>query len=126
MLPNSVIQGQKYAVPLELGDVDPLGTAGPGGANTFSTPPASSPTDTRATRDVHTHPHIQFYDPNSLRFADAQGPIVRGSGGYYPVSPISMVVHDGQPLWNRDMISSAGPVREFFRRILFDNRTKHL
>lgn len=125
MRPNSETTGSPFAVPLELGDPDPTGTQGFGGTDAFTNPPRVSPTDIRATRDIHTNPHLQFYDPNSLQFADAQGPIVRGFGGYFSAG-MGMVRYDHQPTWDRTIADLAGPVRAFFRRILFDNRTKHL
>lgn len=118
-------QGARFAVPQELGDTSPSQDGGPGGAGTFTNPPRVHPTDLRAVRDVHTNPHLQFYDPNTLHFPDAQGPLVRGFGGYFSAG-IGMVRRDDAARWDRSKVSEAGPVREFFRRILFDNRTKHL
>lgn len=124
-LSNTQSQGARYSVPQELGDVSPNQDGGPGGAGSFVNPPRVHPDVLRSVRDVHTNPHLQFYDPNSLQFADAQGPLIRGFGGYFSAG-IGMVVRDNAPQWDRAKTFEAGPVREFFRRVLFDNRTKHL
>lgn len=86
-------------------------------------PPTATPTDDRTTREVHERPHFVLYDPDSLHFPDAQGPLIRHNGSYHSAG-IEMINYDHQPMWNRDAADMAGPVRKFFRRMTWDNRIK--
>jgi hypothetical protein len=87
----------------------------------LSRPPRKSSIEQRPVAAVIAQPRVAFYDPNSLQFKDAQGPIVRDG----PVQiGLQQIVHDGQPIYDRN--ASAGPIREFFARWTNDNRVKRV
>jgi len=81
-------------------------------------PPMRGLYDDRALASVFGQPHVGLYAPDSVRQKNhtlpnvPQGPTVMGLG---------QVVYDDQPMYDR-LASTAGPVRAFFRALLYQQR----
>lgn len=90
-----------------------------------SNPPAAAPKETRHVADALAHPSLAFHDPASLHFPNHGKPVVPGAGGYVTMG-LGSIQYDHQASWDRGAVNQAGPVREFFRGLLYDNRVKHL
>lgn len=98
--------------------------------NAFSTalrhltsPPRVGSVEARPVQTVVAAPRAGFYNPDDLKFPEAMKPVVPGCGGYI-TQGMGMVEYDHQAMWDRNA-PIAGPVREFFHGVMFDNRVKH-
>jgi hypothetical protein len=87
-------------------------------------PPKVNPGDTRHVDALVNRPLFGVYDPNSLHFPEAMKPVVPGNPNV--TMGFGMIEYDHQPQWDRSAVDLAGPVRQFFQGVLFDNRLKHL
>lgn len=87
-------------------------------------PPKMEQGETRYVSDALNHPVFNLYNPEALHFPRAQLPVVPANGNI--TMGMMMPEYDNQAIWDRTAPCQAGPVREFFRGVLFDNRIKHL
>ena len=88
-------------------------------------PPDKHISENRPAHDALTRPNFQIYNPETLHFPDHTLPTVPGHGGYITCG-LNMVEYDHQAKWDRDAVYQAGPVRQFFRDMMYDNRIKHI
>lgn len=74
------------------------------------------PDDNRPVATVLAAPSIGIYSTDQLVFRDTTMPVCPNGppGDAYG----GFVVYDGQPTWDRGAVQLAGPVRDFFRRML--------
>jgi hypothetical protein len=79
--------------------------------------------ENRSVADALARPQIQFFDPGSLHFPDHTLPTVPGNSNI--TCGVGMVEYNHEPRWDRAN-DAAGPVRKFFRDLMYDNRIKHL
>lgn len=110
----NLLNGNKFELPNVFAKLHPL----------FGQPPRATPTENRNVLDAIAKPFVTFHNPAELSFPDHMKPVVPGAGGYVTMG-LGPVVYDHQPQWDRGK-DMAGPVRTFFRGLLFDNRVKHL
>ena len=87
--------------------------------------PPEKTLETRFVSDALDHPHLSLFAPDALHFPDHTLPTVPGQGGYVTCG-LNMVSYDHQATWDRSRTDQAGPVREFFRGVMWDNRIKHM
>lgn len=87
--------------------------------------PPQKTLETRRVSDALSHPQFAFFDPNALHYPDHTLPVNPGNGGYVTCGA-GMVTYNHQATWDRSRVDLAGPVREFFRSTMWDNRVKHL
>lgn len=90
----------------------------------FYRPKQVAPIDTRYAQDVVNDPQFGFYDPATLTFPNKMNPVVPGNANV--TLGLGMVPYDNQPTFDRGDTCLTGPVRLFFREVLYDNRVKHV
>lgn len=86
-------------------------------------PPQMVPVDCRLIGDVLAAPSLAMVPPD-LAPKGVSAPVVPGNGNV--TMGLGPIAYDHQPKWDRGDTGLAGPVRAFFRKIMYDNRIKHV